>query len=116
MATVVTVNCPRCGNVSLRPEGVHLFLFSNKWPTDYYAFFCPKCKEYREKDSDDHATHVLYEGGVPHTLTDVPLEVVERKALRVPLTGDDVLNLVSYLRDHDTMPPLEKADRKAFRK
>lgn len=112
MATIVTASCPHCqSDIKIRPDGVHVYLYSTGWPNDYYAFFCPECKGYVQKDADAHVTQMLIEAGVRHTLTEVPLEVVERKACRTPVTGDDILNLISYLRDHDTMPESEKSRR-----
>lgn len=116
MTAVVTANCPRCNaDLKLRPDGVHVFLFSTEWPKDYYAFFCPKCKAYVQKDADDHITNLLLNNGVPHTMIEVPQEVMERRDSRQPVTNDDMINLVVYLRDHDTIPS-GRAYRRATRK
>ena len=113
MATVVTAHCTHCAaEVKIRPEGVHVYVYSSKWPTDYYAFFCPECKGFVQKDADEHIVQLLRDANVATTLIHVPLEVIERKAMKKPLTNDDVLNLLCYLRDHDTMPDVRGRVRK----
>jgi len=105
MATVITTHCDAChADLKLKPEAVHLFQYSIGFPGDYYAFFCTKCRTYCAKVADAHVCSLLLQGGVPHTLIEVPLEVVERKACRTPLRYDDLLDLMQYLRNNNFMP------------
>ncbi len=116
MSTVVTAHCNFCHtDLQLGIKAVACFTYSNRHSSDYYAFFCPRCREYNAKPADDHVVGLLMSGGVKCTVIDLPLEVVERESCKIPLVLDDVLNLVMYLRDHDVMPEPEPARRMASR-
>lgn len=95
MPTVVKVNCEICTAESeLAPKGVHLYIYSSG--VQYYAFFCPKCKNECRKSATDVIVSLLTQGGVAMTCVDVPEEFLEKKS-GPSITNDDVMDFVKAL-------------------
>lgn len=96
--TVISTNCPQCGEVDLSPEQMWLVLAE---PVDrsHYGFRCPRCAT-TSRHPADHGTLALLAGLVPVETMLVPLEALEQ-ATGPALTCDDLIDLMVALESHD---------------
>lgn len=101
MATTIKASCPSCKDVELAPSAFHLTVY-DAGNGHFYEFFCPKCYERIVKPADESVQSLLMRGGVEHTFTHMPLELLEVHT-GPALTVDDVMDFVVALRQHSDL-------------
>lgn len=77
MSTAIKASCPVCGEVSLTPADIELWVCADAPDLSTYAFRCPSCQDRVSKAAPDRVVSLLVSGGVPAQVWSLPLEVHE---------------------------------------
>ena len=102
--TTIKATCPMCGEVTLTPRDIELFVDPSGEAEATYSFECPDCGHTIRKPADDRIVRLLISGGVS------PLEPEPAQAAasegpkrpdRAPLSHDDLLDFHALLQDPD---------------
>ncbi|MDQ3985690.1 MAG: hypothetical protein M3280_04250 [Actinomycetota bacterium] len=97
--TTIKATCPECGEVDLTADDILLRIGASK-AVNTYAFSCPDCGEFIEKNADDRVVRLLLSGGVVPVPVHVPAEALEARNGPV-INHDDILDFHQLLKsDH----------------
>ncbi len=91
----IKATCPACGEVSLGPDDIDLYVDRGDPDGSAYSFDCPHCRAHVRKPADDRVVRLLVSGGV-HARRERRPRSPERVADWVreapALTPDDLLD------------------------
>lgn len=91
----IKATCPACGEVSLGPADIDLYVDRGGPHGSAYSFDCPHCRSRVRKPADDRVVRLLVSGGVQARRETRPrrLEQVADSVRTAPaLTPDDLLD------------------------
>jgi hypothetical protein len=90
----IKATCPACGEVSLGPADIELYVDRGDPDGSAYSFDCPHCRSRVRKPADGRVVRLLVSGGVQARQEERPrpLERVAGSVRTAPaLTRDDLL-------------------------
>lgn len=95
--TTIKATCPNCGEVTLTPDEVELWIDRSAREDSFYAFTCPTCLCVVRKPADDRVIRLLTTGGVEvrHVAPPVPPRPPRFSAPQ--FTHDDLLDFHTML-------------------
>lgn len=109
MATI-KATCPACGEVSLTPDDLELWIFPDEADADFYAFDCPDCEQRVEKPADARIVGLLRTGGVePRQAAAHPEAPPDGLP---PITHDELLDFHQLLQRDDWFDAVVAASRR----
>ncbi|MBW3601090.1 MAG: hypothetical protein KY434_00100 [Actinobacteria bacterium] len=91
----IKATCPTCGEVSLGPADIDLYVDRGNSDGSAYSFECPHCRAHVRKPADDRVIRLLVSGGVqarPETRPRAPERVADSVRQAPALTPDDLLD------------------------
>lgn len=97
--TTIKATCPVCGEVSLTPDDLELWVFPDGSEEDFYAFECPGCDDRVEKPADARIVRLLRTGGVEPREPDAHPEMPPTGL--PPITRDELLDFHELLQRDD---------------
>jgi hypothetical protein len=113
--TTIKATCPTCGEVSLTPDDIQLWIDRGE-RNSFYAFTCPACRSLVRKAADERVIRLLAGGGV-EVRDIVPPPHDAHRFSGPPFTYDDLLDFHALLDRDDWFddllalahPPLGRA-------
>jgi len=111
----IRANCPRCGEVELRPDDMELHVMGADREPQAYLFDCPQCCDEVLRPADNRIAGLLHHAGVP--TVHVPDAVTELHSVGHPedprpgpaFTMDDLLDFHDLLAREDWFESLTQA-------
>jgi hypothetical protein len=99
--TTIKATCTTCGEVTLTPEEVELWLDRSMREDSFYAFTCPTCLCVVRKPADERVIRLLTTGGVEvrHVASAAPAKPPRFSGPR--FTHDDLLDFHTLLADDE---------------
>lgn len=98
--TTIKATCPTCGEVSLTPADIDLWVDPGDAQGSSYSFQCPECAAVVRKPADERVVRLLVSGGVDPRQPEPPRTLGERFE-RPALTHDDLLDFHALLERDD---------------
>lgn len=96
--TTIKATCPTCGEVTLTPDEVELWIDRGVREDSFYAFTCPTCLCVVRKAADERVIRLLTTGGVEIRQV-APPALPKPPRFTAPLfTHDDLLDFHTLLQ------------------
>lgn len=96
--TTIKATCPTCGEVSLTPDEIELWVDPAAEAESFYAFTCPACLCVVRKPADDRIVRLLETGGVAVRAIEPPPAPPAPRFEWPSVVHDDLLDFHTLLR------------------
>jgi predicted RNA-binding Zn-ribbon protein involved in translation (DUF1610 family) len=101
--TTIKATCPACGEISLTPPDIELYVDPDGKEASSYAFRCPQCADVVRKPADDRVVRLLISGGVDprKPASSSPQPALGDRSTGPALTPDDLIDFHTLLDRDD---------------